>query len=93
MSTTTIRLSEELKARLSAAARRAKKSPHAYILEAIQEKAEQDERRSDYLAEAEERYQRIVATGKTVPWREVRAYLQSRLEGKPSRPPRPRTAR
>jgi len=28
---------------------------------------------------AEERYGRIVATGKTIPWHEMREYLESRL--------------
>ena len=40
MPTTTIRLSDELKARVASAAERAGTSPHNFILEAIAEKAE-----------------------------------------------------
>ncbi len=47
MSTTTIRLPEELKARIAAAAERAGTTAHNFILEAIAEKADQKELRAD----------------------------------------------
>lgn len=87
MSTTTIRLPEDLKARIAAAAERAGKTPHALILEAIAEKAEEAERRSEFHAVAEERFAAIAASGKSIPWSEMRAYLQARVAGK--RPRRP----
>jgi predicted DNA-binding protein len=68
-STTTIRLPEELKARVAAAAKRAGTTAHSFILEAIAEKAEDEERRGDFHATAERRYADIVATGKTIAWR------------------------
>lgn len=82
MSTTTIRLPEELKARVAAAAKRAGTTTHNFILEAIAKKTEQDDLRADFDAVAEDRYARIVATGKTVPWKEMRGYLEDRLVGK-----------
>ena len=87
MSTTTIRLPEDLKARIAAAAKRAGTTPHSFILEAIAEKAEQEERRADFNRVAEERYARIVATGKTIPWNEMRGYLEDRLAGKTAKRP------
>ena len=45
MSTTTIRLSQDLKERIARAAERAGITAHSFILEAIAEKAEQEERR------------------------------------------------
>lgn len=87
MSTTTIRLPDELKARVSAAAQQAGTTSHAFILEAIAEKAEQAERRADFDAVAEARYADIVATGKTIPWSEMRAYLEARLVGKATKSP------
>jgi predicted transcriptional regulator len=48
MSTTTIRLPEDLKARVTAAAKRAGTTSHNFILEAIAEKADQEERRGDF---------------------------------------------
>lgn len=87
MSTTTIRLPEALKARIAAAAKRAGTTPHSFILEAIAEKAEQEERRADFDQVAEERYARIVATGKTIPWSEMRGYLEDRAAGGKARRP------
>lgn len=87
MSTTTIRLPDDLKARISAAAKQAGTTTHAFILEAIAEKAEQAERRADFDAVAEARYAGIVATGKTIPWPEMRSYLEARLAGKATKSP------
>lgn len=81
MSTTTIRLPEELKARIASAAERAGKTTHNFILEAIAEKAELEEQRADFDAEADARFSRIVASGETVPWPEMRRYLEDRLAG------------
>lgn len=90
MSTTTIRLSNELKARIAAAAERAGTTTHAFILEAIAEKADQAERRGAFNDLADERYAQIIATGKTLSWTEMRRYLDARLAGKPATRPRAR---
>lgn len=87
MATTTIRLPDDLKARVAAAAKHAGTTAHAFMLEAIAEKAEQAERRADFDAVAEARFARIAATGQTVPWQEMRGYLEARIDGKaPARP-------
>ena len=90
MPTTTIRLPEDLKARVAAAAERTGKTSHSFILEAIEEKAQQEEQRSDLEELAEKRYAEIVASGKTIPWSEMRRYLESRTSGKAARRPSPR---
>lgn len=87
MSTTTIRLSRDLKARIVAAAKRAGTTPHTFILEAIAEKTERDERRGDFDDVAEERYSRIAASGKAIPWSEMRTYLEKRIASKKARRP------
>ena len=87
MSTTTVRLSDELKTRIARAARRAGTTPHNFILEAIAEKAEQAEQRNDFVAMAESRYANIVETGKTIPWKDMQRHLADKLAGKkPARP-------
>lgn len=83
MSTTTIRLPEDLKTRVASAAKHAGTTPHAFILEAIAERTAQEERRTDFDAEAEARYAGIVASGKTIPWKDMRHYLEARMVGKP----------
>ena len=82
MSTTTIRLPDELKARVARAAKRAGTTPHGFILEAIAEKADQAERRADFHDEAERRYAALAASGKTISWSEMRRYLEDRIAGR-----------
>lgn len=82
MTTTTIRMPDDLKARVAAAAKRSGTTPHGFMLEAIAEKAEQAELRADFDALAEDRYARIVDSGKTISWSEMRGYLEQRLAGK-----------
>jgi predicted transcriptional regulator len=81
VSTTSIRLPDELKQRVVRAAERAGLSPHAFMLEAIARRLEAEERRSDFQMVAEQRYERILATGETIPWSAMRGYLQRRLAG------------
>jgi predicted transcriptional regulator len=90
MSTTTIRLPQDLKERIARAAERAGTTAHNFILEAIAEKAEQEERRAEFQDTAERRYAAIVTSGKTVPWNELRRYLEQRLAGNKTAKPKPR---
>lgn len=87
MSTTTIRLPDELKARVARAAERAGTTSHSFILEAIAEKTEAADLRSEFYAEADRRYAEILRTGKTVPWEEMREYILLRAAGKPAKRP------
>jgi predicted transcriptional regulator len=94
MSTTTIRLPQDLKERVARAAKRAGTTAHGFILEAIAEKAEQEDRRQEFVDEAARRYAEIVASGKAVPWTEMRRYLEQRRKGvKAARPKARRLAR
>ena len=87
MSTTTIRIEDELKARVAAAAERAGKTAHAYILDAIARTVEQAELDDEFHRLADKRWANILATGKTVPWDEARAYLEARARGESPRKP------
>ena len=91
MSTTTIRLPQDLKERIARAAKRAGTTAHSFILEAIAEKAEQEERRAEFQDMAEQRYAGIVASGKAVAWKEMRRYLERRITGSKIARPKPRT--
>lgn len=79
MSTTTIRLPDELKERIARSAERAGTTAHNFMLAAIAEKTDLEERRAEFLAVAQERYKGIVATGRTIPWGEMRDYMQRRI--------------
>ena len=87
MSTTTIRIEESLKARVAAAAERAGKTAHAFILDAIARTVEQAELDEEFHRVANERWANIRATGKTVPWDDAKAYLQARVRGERPRKP------
>lgn len=87
MSTTTIRLPDDLKSRVTVAAKRAGTTAHGFILEAIAEKTERAEHRADFDGLAEDRYAGIVTTGKAIPWKEMRAYLEARIAGKAAKRP------
>lgn len=87
MPTTTIRLEDELKARINAAAAQAGTTAHAFILDAVAQKVEQVEQDNAFHALADERWARIRATGRTVAWEDAQAYLAARAQGKqPARP-------
>lgn len=85
--TTTIRLPEELKARLARLAEREGTSTHSLILDAIAEKTEALERRQSFQAEARERHAEYFATGEGLPWDEMRDHLRRRVAGEDAPPP------
>jgi predicted DNA-binding protein len=90
MSTTTIRLPEELKVRVVAAAERAGTTAHNFILETFLAKAEQAKQAAlpaDFHAVAELRYANIAVTGKTISWETMRHYLEERVADKPAKRP------
>ncbi|MBE7374793.1 ribbon-helix-helix protein, CopG family [Pseudomonas lopnurensis] len=87
MTTTTIRMPEELKERVRQAASRTGTSTHAFILQAIEEKAEQEALRRDFDETANQRYARILESGETIAWPDMRRYLEDSAQGKhPARP-------
>jgi len=87
MTTTTIRLPEDLKARVAAAAKRSGTTAHGFILESIAEKTQQAELRADFDAIAEQRYADIASSGKTIPSTEMCAYLEARVAGQSAKRP------
>lgn len=87
MTTTTIRIDDDLKVRVAAAAERSGKTAHAFILDAIAQTVEQAELDEAFHRVADERWAKVLATGKTVPWNDARAYLEARARGERARKP------
>ncbi len=87
MSTTTIRIEEDLKARIAAAAENTGQTPHAFMLEAIARTVEQVELDEEFHRVADERWAKLLATGKTVSWDRAREYLEARARGERPRKP------
>lgn len=89
MPTTTIRIEADLKARIAAAAERAGKTTHAYILDAIAQSVEEAELDDEFHRVADERWAKVLATGQTVSWDEAKVWLKARSEGTRARKPAP----
>jgi predicted transcriptional regulator len=87
MSTTTVRLPDELKKRLADVAEQAGMTSHALILQAISDRVEADEARNRLYDEAERRYALIAETGQSIPWSEMRRYLERRVADETTEPP------
>ena len=86
-STTTIRLEESLRTRLAEAADRAGKTAHAFIVDAIAESVDKAELEAAFHRVADERWARVLASGRTVPSSDVHGYLEARARGaNPDRP-------
>jgi predicted transcriptional regulator len=90
MSATTIRLPVVLKRRIASAARRAGKSPHAFMLEAISAETRRAEMRRKFIDDALAADAEMERTGRGYAWEDVKAYLEAKVAGKPVRRPRPR---
>lgn len=86
--TTTIRIETELKARVAAAAARDGKTTHAFIVDAIAATVERSELDDDFHRVADERWARVLETGRAVPWGKAKAYLEARARG--ATPPKPK---
>jgi predicted transcriptional regulator len=93
MTTTTIRIDDDLKARVAAAAERAGKSAHAFIVDAIARTVEQVELDEAFQHVAEERWAKVLATGKTVAWNEAKTWMEARARGERLRKPVARKSR
>jgi predicted transcriptional regulator len=87
MATTTIRIEEDLKARVATAAERAGKTAHAFMLDAIAQTVEQVEMDDAFHRVADARWAKVLATGKTVPWDDAKVYLEARARGERTRKP------
>jgi len=93
MPTTTIRLDDTLKLRIAAAAERAGKTAHAFVVDAIAATVAQDEFDAELHRIADARWAKLLATGKTVPWDDAKAWLEDRARGERRRKPAPRRLR
>lgn len=89
-SSTTLKLPAELKDRVAEAAEAAGRSPHAFMVEAIEAQTRMAERRREFVASALEAEREVAQSGLVYDGDEVLSYLQSKLSGQPARRPRRR---
>lgn len=91
MSTTTLKLPEALKERITSAAEAAGKSPHAFMVDAIAAQTALAERRAAFVSSAHTAEQEVAEYGLVYDADEVFSYLQDKLKGK--RAKRPKTVK
>ncbi len=90
MSTTTIRLPDELKARVEKLTAASGTCAHAFMVEAIAEVAMHMERGQDFHAEAQRRWKKMLRPGEYPTHDDVRDPVPARARGESPAPPRPR---
>jgi predicted transcriptional regulator len=87
MSTITLRIDENLQARVATAAERTGRTEHAFMLEAITHAVEQVELDDDFQRLADARLARLLSDGESVSFEDAKAYLTARVRGEqPARP-------
>lgn len=81
MSTTSLKLSEELKALAVEAARHQGVSPHAFMVGAIRTAATNAEKRARFVADAVDSRTDAIESGKGYPAEDVHAWLRAKAQG------------
>lgn len=86
---TTLKLPEDLKQRIAPLAESAGKSPHAWMIEALETQATLAEKRRDFLAEAAAAEREVRESGMVYRAEDVHRYLTARVAGRKVRRPKP----
>jgi predicted transcriptional regulator len=90
MSTTSLKLPDNLKQRAANAAQQLGISPHAFMVSAIEQAATATEQRARLIADARLARSEMIETGKGVDADEVHAYLKAKVSGKKAAKPKAR---
>ena len=91
MTTTSLKLSDDLKKRAVNAAQELGVSPHAFMVSAIEQAAHSTEQRLRFIAEAKLAREEMLETGQGLDADEVHAYLQAKVAGKKVASPKKRS--
>lgn len=84
----TLKLPPELKDRVASVVEGTDKSPHAFMVEAIEQQTSLAEKRKSFVASALAARRNFMRTGKAYAFEDVRKYFAARIAGKPARKPR-----
>ena len=87
--TTTLKLPEQLKARIAPLAEATGKSPHAWMIEALEERVVHSEAYAEFMADALEADREMTETGEGYAAEDVHAYLRAIIAGKDAKRPKP----
>ncbi|HET9576269.1 MAG TPA: hypothetical protein VFP44_00485 [Usitatibacter sp.] len=87
--TTSLKLPEDLKERVGKVAQGVAQTPHAYMVQAIAEKVDRDEKRQQFLADGDRALEEFKRTGIAYTHEDVKRYLLDKVAGKNPRKPKP----
>ena len=90
---TTLKIAPDLKRRVVAAAKAADKSPHAFMLEAIEHQTRLDEQRRAFVADAAAARSEALKSGEGYAAADVHRYIEARVRGRRTTRPRVRAWR
>ena len=93
MSTTSLKLPDDLKARAEAAARKRGTTVHAFMVEAVRTATSAAEQRARFVAGALAAREGMEKSGKGYVAEEVHAYLRAKLRGVKARRPKAKSWR
>lgn len=93
MSTTSLKLPDDIKQLAAAAAKQQGVTPHAFMVDAIRAAAMNAERRAGFVADAIASRNEAVKSGKGYAAEDVHAYLRARAQGKAAPKPRAKSWR
>lgn len=91
MTTTSLKLSDDLKKRAANAAQELGVSPHAFMVSAIEQAAHATEQRLRFIAEAKSAREEMIDTGRGLDADEVHAFLKAKVAGKKVAKPKTRS--
>ena len=87
--TTSLKLPDALKEKVSDLAHGVAQTPHAYMVEAIAEKVARDEKRRAFLKSAQDSLAHFKRTGIAYTHEDVMRYFRDKIAGKKPRRPKP----
>lgn len=93
MTTTSLKLSDELKQRTATAAQQLGISAHAFMLNAIEQATTATEQRAAFLAQAHAALDEVLSSGKGYAAADVHGYIKARAAGKNPAKPKARSWR
>jgi predicted transcriptional regulator len=85
---TTLKIPEHLKLRIAHVAEIAGKTPHAFMVEALEAETQRSELRRDFVATALTAEQEVAKYGEVYAMDAVHKYFSDKLAGKPARKPK-----
>ena len=87
--TTSLKLSAELKEKVGSLARGVAQTPHAYMVQAIEQKVARDEKRQEFIEGARASAKETARTGLAYLHDDVWGYLSRKARGQKARRPTP----